>query len=74
MALLDIPMLGMDASMVLCYRDEYAKILADKLGDFNVLLAHEWLLSFIQKDTEFKVEQVSQNTRPFKLFAHCTEK
>jgi Fe-S oxidoreductase len=54
LAALDIPMLGMDASMVLCYRDEYAKTLQEKRGDFSVLLAHEWLLTFINKDTYFK--------------------
>jgi Fe-S oxidoreductase len=70
---LNIPMLGMDASMVLCYRDEYAKILGDKRGDFNVLLAHEWLLSFIKNDKKFKKE-VDNNQQTFKLFAHCTEK
>ncbi len=66
-------MLGMDASMVLCYRDEYAKILGDKRGDFKVLMAHEWLLSFIKEDKKFKVESNSKR-QTFKLFAHCTEK
>jgi FAD/FMN-containing dehydrogenase/Fe-S oxidoreductase len=70
---LNIPMLGMDASMVLCYRDEYAKILGDKRGDFNVLLAHEWLLSFTEEDEKFK-SIADENQQAFKLFAHCTEK
>ncbi|WP_019027418.1 D-2-hydroxyglutarate dehydrogenase YdiJ [Colwellia piezophila] len=78
---LDMPMLGMDASMVLCYRDEYAKTLLEKRGDFSVLLAHEWLLSFIKADAEqgnaFKVKAVAAELskgKPFKLFSHCTEK
>jgi len=74
---LDIPMLGMDASMVLCYRDEYAKTLGTNRGDFSVLMAHEWLLSFSQQDTDFKTAVSSTNNsenKPFKLFAHCTEK
>jgi FAD/FMN-containing dehydrogenase/Fe-S oxidoreductase len=74
---LDMPMLGMDASMVLCYRDEYAKTLEDKRGDFSVLLAHEWLLDFIQKDVDFKTKLATTDLskdKPFKLFAHCTEK
>ncbi len=29
---------------MLCYRDEYVEILADKRGDFDVLTVHEWLL------------------------------
>lgn len=73
LAHLNIPMLGMDASMVLCYRDEYEKTLGDKRGSFKVLLAHEWLMSFIEKDEQFKAEQ-SKQSKTFKLFAHCTEK
>ena len=73
LAALDIPMLGMDASMVLCYRDEYTKTLQEKRGDFSVLLAHEWLLSFIKQDTAFKAT-LAPTDKPFKLFSHCTEK
>ena len=73
LAKLDIPMLGMDASMVLCYRDEYAKTLGERRGDFTVLLAHEWLLSFINQDEKFK-GKIDDNQQTFKLFAHCTEK
>jgi len=81
LAKLDMPMLGMDASMVLCYRDEYTKTLQDKRGAFSVLLAHEWLLDFIKQDAQqgnaFKSKAVSTELskgKPFKLFAHCTEK
>lgn len=73
LAKLDIPMVGMDASMVLCYRDEYAKTLQTQRGDFSVLLAHEWLLSFIKQNNEFKSTKVNADLS-FKLFAHCTEK
>jgi len=73
LAKLNIPMLGMDASMVLCYRDEYKKILSDKRGCFNVLLAHEWLLSFIKQDNKFKRDHDDKH-QTFKLFSHCTEK
>jgi len=66
-------MLGMDASMVLCYRDEYEKTLGDTRGSFNVMLAHEWLMSFIKNDKTFKLSVDSKQTT-FKLFAHCTEK
>lgn len=83
LAKLNIPMLGMDASMVLCYRDEYTKTLGDKRGEFKVLLAHEWLLSFIKQDQTFKRDananvninaSVEKNQPAYKLFAHCTEK
>lgn len=73
LAKLNIPMLGMDASMVLCYRDEYKKTLGEKRGEFKVLLAHEWLSSFIKQDESFK-RNVNNNASAFKLFAHCTEK
>ncbi len=75
LAQLNIPMVGMDASMVLCYRDEYAKTLGDKRGDFEVLLAHEWLLSFIKKETKLNLNHnVNDKKQIFKLFSHCTEK
>jgi len=84
-AALNMPMVGMDASMVLCYRDEYAKTLGDKRGDFKVLLAHEWLLSFIKKETTLNSninthinininENENDKKQTFKLFSHCTEK
>lgn len=63
---LDIPMLGLDASLVLVYRDEYNKALGDKRGDFNVQLLHEWLV-------QQTLPQVN-NSAEFALLAHCTEK
>jgi Fe-S oxidoreductase len=59
--------------MVLCYRDEYSKILGDQRGDFNVLLAHEWLLSFTKQDQMFK-DAANASSQTYKLFSHCTEK
>lgn len=67
---LSIPMLGLDASLVLCYRDEYNQILGDKRGDFNVLLVHEWL--FAEKDN-LTLPQLNSAT-DYQLFGHCTEK
>ncbi|MCV2883892.1 FAD-binding oxidoreductase [Aestuariibacter sp. AA17] len=64
---LDIPMVGLDASLVLCYRDEYTKTLGSKRGEFNVLLAHEWLETL-------SLPTVNFSGKPFALFAHCTEK
>jgi Fe-S oxidoreductase len=64
---LDIPMVGVDPSLVLCYRDEYKTILGQGRGDFEVLLVHEWLT---------KVENKPQlrRSKEYVLFAHCTEK
>lgn len=70
---LGIPMVGMDASLVLCYRDEYNKALGNNRGDFKVLLAHEWL----QQVELPKINAIEVNTsreQEYALFAHCTEK
>ena len=77
---LSIPMIGLDASLVLCYRDEYQQILQDKRGKFEVLLAHEWLITLldhqnIKQCADSSAEQTSADKNvDFKLFAHCTEK
>lgn len=67
---LGIPLVGVDPALVLCYRDEYADILGAERGDFQVLNAHEYLIS--QLDT-LKVGEPS-NLPSWHLFAHCTEK
>jgi Fe-S oxidoreductase len=73
----------MDASMVLCYRDEYKQTLGNNRGDFEVLLAHEWLTKAIDSelfDKEAIKTLVAENKNAavksvdYKLFAHCTEK
>ncbi len=43
MAKLGMPMVGVDPALVLCYRDEYKLALGEERGEFNVLLANEWL-------------------------------
>jgi FAD/FMN-containing dehydrogenase/Fe-S oxidoreductase len=63
---LGLPMLGLDASLVLVYRDEYRKALGQRRGDFEVQLFHEWL-------QQQQLPTLSSNAK-FKLFAHCTEK
>lgn len=63
---LGLPMLGLDASLVLVYRDEYHKALGEKRGDFNVQLLHEWLV-------QQNLPQVNTSAE-FALLAHCTEK
>jgi Fe-S oxidoreductase len=72
---LKLPLIGLDASLVLVYRDEYVKALADKRGDFSVHLFHEWLVqqnlsSIHQRQTNSEANK----SQTFKLFAHCTEK
>ncbi|GGO70483.1 FAD-binding oxidoreductase [Bowmanella pacifica] len=65
---LNIPMIGVDPSLVLCYRDEYKKALGSTRGEFKVQLIHEWL------ETVTLPDLAVQSTRDFALFAHCTEK
>lgn len=65
---LAIPLVGIDPSMVLCYRDEYVKTLGKDRGDFQVLLVHEWLLKLDLPSTSITSQE------PFALFAHCSEK
>ena len=67
---LNIPMIGMDASLVLCYRDEYKQVLGDSRGDFNVQLSHEWLIELITKIPTAEPKYIPI----YQLFSHCTEK
>ncbi|WP_058119658.1 FAD-binding and (Fe-S)-binding domain-containing protein [Photobacterium kishitanii] len=70
LAVLNIPMVGVDPALVLCYRDEYAEILQQRRGKFTVLAVHEWLLPLLPQ-----LPQKQQlNDNPWYLFAHCTEK
>ncbi|MCJ8321605.1 MAG: FAD-binding oxidoreductase [Colwellia sp.] len=71
---LNIPMIGMDASLVLCYRDEYKQVLGDNRGDFEVILAHEWLIKEVESNQLFVTNNINKNNVKYKLFAHCTEK
>lgn len=63
---LELPLVGLDASLVLVYRDEYVKALGSARGDFHVLLMHEWLAK----------QSLPQLTGmgTYQLLAHCTEK
>lgn len=69
---LGIPMVGADPSMVLCYRDEYKKILGDQRGDFAVLTINEWLADYLEKHAKALPQAISP--KHFSLLGHCTEK
>ena len=73
---LAIPMIGLDASLALCYRDEYKQTLGDQRGDFHVQLAHEWLIkgNDHQNGNTLPIATETVQQLQFKLFAHCTEK
>ncbi|RRS09834.1 FAD-binding oxidoreductase [Pseudoalteromonas sp. J010] len=61
------PLVGLDASLVMCYRDEYKDILQESRGEFNVLLAHEWLATIDIPSID------TLSPSKFKLLSHCTE-
>lgn len=69
---LGITMIGADASLVLCYRDEYKKCLGDTQVNFEVLTMTEWLSNSV-KLTNIKPLQ-HQTGHRFKLLSHCSEK
>jgi len=66
---INAPLVGLDASLVMCYRDEYTTILGDERGDFDVKLAHEWLATQSFKPLADRI--ISDTT--FTLLSHCTE-
>ena len=67
-ALLGMPMVGVDPALVLCYRDEYRQTLGDKRGEFHVMLVHEWLPTIVDAQTAQETSGES-----WYLFGHCTE-
>ncbi|NVK57845.1 MAG: FAD-binding oxidoreductase [Alteromonadaceae bacterium] len=71
---LNIPMVGVDSPLVLCYRDEY-KALGAARGDFTVHTVHEWLADILAAEKAFNwpSDSTSKGTL-MALFAHCTEK
>lgn len=67
-----IAMIGIDASLVLCYRDEYSKILGKRRGQFQVELVNEWLVRHL---TRLPAHPENKHTGPaYSLLSHCTEK
>ena len=71
-ATLNLPMVGADATLVLCYRDEYAKALGEKRGDFRVNTINEWLDTL--PDDMWASYAARAESKPLALFGHCTEK
>jgi FAD/FMN-containing dehydrogenase/Fe-S oxidoreductase len=67
MAALNIPMVGTDPAMVLCYRDEYKKALGENRGEFHVHLFQEWLLTRLSGDKN------PLTGKQYFLLGHCTE-
>ncbi|RUO25671.1 hypothetical protein CWE09_02780 [Aliidiomarina minuta] len=64
-----VPLVGLDASTALCYRDEYLQALGNSRGAFQVLMLHEWLAPLLKDKTLL----VSSADTAFSLLPHCTE-
>ncbi len=68
-----IPLVGLDPSVVLTYRDEYLKILGENKLPFEVLLPQEFL---VKKSKNFPghAVSISKKIQEYRLLGHCTEK
>ncbi len=76
-----IPIVGIDPSITLTYRDEYPKILKKETA--KVQLLQEWLVLFLQMSREVQgrtmLSQINSpslltNENQYYLVSHCTEK
>lgn len=68
---LGMQMLGPDASLVLCFRDEYTKTLGIANTQYQVYTISEWLKNEAQN---IPAMQNIDNKIRYKLLAHCSEK
>lgn len=66
-----LPMIGIDPSMTLIYRDEYKKLLGGEPLSFEVKLLQEWLVE--NKSLLTKIKSQPQQ-KDYYLLSHCTEK
>ncbi|MBD2812463.1 FAD-binding oxidoreductase [Xenorhabdus sp. Vera] len=73
MACLNIPMVGVDPALVLCYRDEYKDILGEQRGTFKVQLVHEWLANILPEKMPQEKRDDSISNYNWYLLGHCTE-
>ncbi|MDN6181080.1 MAG: FAD-binding oxidoreductase, partial [Halomonas subglaciescola] len=65
----DVPLVGIDPAMTLCYRQEYVKALGDSAVP-PVALLQEWLIT--QLDT-LPVAPLNGPEGGYRLLSHCTE-
>ena len=68
-----IPIVGLDPSIVLTYRDEYIKILGQDNLKIKVLLPQEFLM-MNQDNCRKNAVKSMQNFEEYHLLGHCTEK
>lgn len=70
-AQLNIPLIGIDPSITLTYRDEYQKVLG--APQFSVQLLQEWLSQKLVARPDLK-KVANEKLKDFYLLSHCTEK
>ena len=68
-----IPIVGLDPSIVLTYRDEYIKILGKNSIKIKVLLPQEFLMMNRDNCRKHSVKSL-KNIEEYHLLGHCTEK
>ncbi|CAM2006330.1 D-2-hydroxyglutarate dehydrogenase YdiJ [Acanthopleuribacter pedis] len=70
LAVSGVPLVGIEPSVVLTYRDEYPHILGVDALPFEVHLLQEWLADH----PAFPVDRKVDGQAPFSLLGHCMEK
>ncbi|MBF0289003.1 MAG: FAD-binding oxidoreductase [SAR324 cluster bacterium] len=70
----NIPIVGIEPSMVLTYRDEYLKSLGQKNPEFHVYLVQEWLHQQLPRFEKLFSGKTLLNFSQYKLLGHCSEK
>ncbi|MBM6550248.1 FAD-binding and (Fe-S)-binding domain-containing protein [Marinomonas ostreistagni] len=66
-----IPLVGIDPSMTLTYRSEYAKTFGRSRPIPKVQLLQEWLA---KQETHLEKQALTPTSETFHMLAHCTEK
>ncbi|EDM43089.1 probable oxidoreductase [unidentified eubacterium SCB49] len=73
----DAPLVGIEPSAILGFRDEYLRLAEDRKGaehiSRNTYLIEEFLASEMQKGN-IKTEQFSEETKSIKVHVHCHQK
>lgn len=67
-----IPLIGIEPTMVLCYRDEYVETLGKEKIQFKVHLLQEWLTEKLKTES-INIRKIDSD-KTFYLMGHCTER
>jgi FAD/FMN-containing dehydrogenase/Fe-S oxidoreductase len=70
-AALGVPIVGLEPSMVLTYRDEYPKSLGIKQLPVKIMLPQEWLVKHLD---QLQLKRSLSPLRSYRLLGHCSEK